>query len=206
MSNNRSSRTAASRWREALWPVPAKILKDVGIKPEMDVIDLCSGDGWFTFPLSTQRAFRERRAAMTLREVQMRRPLPFGNSRKTTVPTLVMHGDGLAHARHRLKRIFSAGLCTLPKEHPITLEAPALFNQLLKRFFTTVRARQVRVRDLHRTRRDAVRSESEALKGACRMNTSSSFGRRAATDLSRDHVPLRPESHCNQKLPIFWAG
>ena len=39
-------------WWEALWPDPAKVLRDVGVTPGMDVIDLCSGDGWFTFPLS----------------------------------------------------------------------------------------------------------------------------------------------------------
>ena len=39
-------------WWEALWPDPAKVLRDVGVTPGMDVIDLCSGDGWFTFPLT----------------------------------------------------------------------------------------------------------------------------------------------------------
>ena len=39
-------------WWEALWPDPAKVLKDVGVAPGMDVVDLCSGDGWFTFPLT----------------------------------------------------------------------------------------------------------------------------------------------------------
>jgi ubiquinone/menaquinone biosynthesis C-methylase UbiE len=39
-------------WWEALWPDPAKVLTDVGVTPGMDVIDLCSGDGWFTLPLS----------------------------------------------------------------------------------------------------------------------------------------------------------
>ena len=39
-------------WWEALWPDPAKVLADVGVIPGFDVIDLCSGDGWFTFPLA----------------------------------------------------------------------------------------------------------------------------------------------------------
>ena len=39
-------------WWEALWPDPAKVLRDVGVTPGMDVVDLCCGDGWFTFPLS----------------------------------------------------------------------------------------------------------------------------------------------------------
>jgi len=39
-------------WWEALWPDPAKVLRDVGVAPGMDVVDLGSGDGWFTFPLS----------------------------------------------------------------------------------------------------------------------------------------------------------
>jgi ubiquinone/menaquinone biosynthesis C-methylase UbiE len=39
-------------WWEALWPDPAKVLSDVGVMPGMDVVDLCCGDGWFTFPLA----------------------------------------------------------------------------------------------------------------------------------------------------------
>jgi ubiquinone/menaquinone biosynthesis C-methylase UbiE len=39
-------------WWEALWPDPAKVLRDAGVTPGMDVVDLCCGDGWFTFPLS----------------------------------------------------------------------------------------------------------------------------------------------------------
>jgi ubiquinone/menaquinone biosynthesis C-methylase UbiE len=39
-------------WWEALWPDPAKVLRDVGVTPGMEVVDLCSGDGWFTLPLS----------------------------------------------------------------------------------------------------------------------------------------------------------
>jgi ubiquinone/menaquinone biosynthesis C-methylase UbiE len=39
-------------WWEALWPDPAKVLTDVGVKPGMDVVDLCCGDGWFTLPLA----------------------------------------------------------------------------------------------------------------------------------------------------------
>lgn len=39
-------------WWEALWPDPAKVLESVGLKPRMDVIDLCSGDGWFTLRIA----------------------------------------------------------------------------------------------------------------------------------------------------------
>jgi len=39
-------------WWEALWPDPMNVLTKAGVKPGMDVIDLCCGDGWFTFPLS----------------------------------------------------------------------------------------------------------------------------------------------------------
>ena len=39
-------------WWEALWPDPAKVLTAVGIAPGMDVLDLCAGDGWFTYPLA----------------------------------------------------------------------------------------------------------------------------------------------------------
>ena len=39
-------------WWEALWPDPARVLTQVGVKPGMDVIDLCSGDGWFTLQIA----------------------------------------------------------------------------------------------------------------------------------------------------------
>jgi len=39
-------------WWEALWPDPAMVLVQVGITPGMDVIDLCSGDGWFTLQIA----------------------------------------------------------------------------------------------------------------------------------------------------------
>ena len=39
-------------WWEALWPEPADMLARVGIRPGMDVIDLCCGDGWFTLPMA----------------------------------------------------------------------------------------------------------------------------------------------------------
>jgi ubiquinone/menaquinone biosynthesis C-methylase UbiE len=37
---------------EALWPDPAGVLAKLGIRPGMDVIDLCSGDGWFTLQIA----------------------------------------------------------------------------------------------------------------------------------------------------------
>jgi SAM-dependent methyltransferase len=39
-------------WWEALWPDPAGVIAAVGITPGMEVIDLCSGDGWFTLPIA----------------------------------------------------------------------------------------------------------------------------------------------------------
>ena len=39
-------------WWEALWPDPAGVLTSLGLKPGMDVIDLCSGDGWFTLQIA----------------------------------------------------------------------------------------------------------------------------------------------------------
>ncbi|NOX08772.1 MAG: class I SAM-dependent methyltransferase [Gammaproteobacteria bacterium] len=38
-------------WWQALWPDPAAVLRTVGIKPGMDVVDLCCGDGLFTRPM-----------------------------------------------------------------------------------------------------------------------------------------------------------
>jgi SAM-dependent methyltransferase len=39
-------------WWEALWPYPKGVLAAVGLAPETDVIDLCSGDGWFTLQIA----------------------------------------------------------------------------------------------------------------------------------------------------------
>jgi len=39
-------------WWEALWPDPGGVLTAVGLRPEMEVIDLCSGDGWFTLQIA----------------------------------------------------------------------------------------------------------------------------------------------------------
>jgi len=39
-------------WWEALWPDPVGVLTKVGIKPGIEVIDLCSGDGWFTLQIA----------------------------------------------------------------------------------------------------------------------------------------------------------
>jgi len=39
-------------WWEELWPDPAGVLAAVGVEPGMNVVDLCSGDGWFTRPLA----------------------------------------------------------------------------------------------------------------------------------------------------------
>ena len=39
-------------WWEALWPDPANVLHMVGLRPGMDVVDLCSGDGWFTLQIA----------------------------------------------------------------------------------------------------------------------------------------------------------
>jgi SAM-dependent methyltransferase len=46
-----------SGWWEALWPEPVGVLVKVGIKSEMDVIDLCSGDGWFTLQIAKLARF-----------------------------------------------------------------------------------------------------------------------------------------------------
>jgi ubiquinone/menaquinone biosynthesis C-methylase UbiE len=41
-----------AEWWQALWPDPAGLVSVVGIAEGMDVIDLCSGDGWFTLPIA----------------------------------------------------------------------------------------------------------------------------------------------------------
>jgi len=42
----------AAGWWEALWPDPAMVLNQVGVRAGMTVIDLCCGDGWFTLPIA----------------------------------------------------------------------------------------------------------------------------------------------------------
>ena len=39
-------------WWEALWPDPAAVLAAVDMTPGMEVVDLCSGDGWFTLQIA----------------------------------------------------------------------------------------------------------------------------------------------------------
>ena len=39
-------------WWEALWPDPAGVLTAIGLRSRTDVIDLCSGDGWFTLQIA----------------------------------------------------------------------------------------------------------------------------------------------------------
>lgn len=39
-------------WWQTLWPVPSKVLADLGIETNMEVVDLCCGDGLFTAPLA----------------------------------------------------------------------------------------------------------------------------------------------------------
>lgn len=39
-------------WWEALWPDPAAVLDAVGLIAGTEVIDLCSGDGWFTLHIA----------------------------------------------------------------------------------------------------------------------------------------------------------
>lgn len=39
-------------WWRALWPEPARVLEAVGLKPGVDAVDLCCGDGWFTWEMA----------------------------------------------------------------------------------------------------------------------------------------------------------
>jgi SAM-dependent methyltransferase len=41
-----------SNWWEALWPEPERTVAALGVKPGMQVIDLCCGDGLFTLPIA----------------------------------------------------------------------------------------------------------------------------------------------------------
>jgi SAM-dependent methyltransferase len=48
----RGTEMPTAGWWEALWPDPAGVLAAVGIEPDMEVVDLCSGDGWFTLQIA----------------------------------------------------------------------------------------------------------------------------------------------------------
>ena len=39
-------------WWETLWPEPARVLEAVGLKRDTDAVDLCCGDGWFTWEMA----------------------------------------------------------------------------------------------------------------------------------------------------------
>jgi len=39
-------------WWEALWPDPGGVLAAVGMQSAMEVVDLCSGDGWFPLQIA----------------------------------------------------------------------------------------------------------------------------------------------------------
>ena len=39
-------------WWETLWPNPAGVLEAVGLKRNMDAVDLCCGDGWFSVEMA----------------------------------------------------------------------------------------------------------------------------------------------------------
>jgi SAM-dependent methyltransferase len=39
-------------WWAALWPDPTRVLRQIGVEPDMVVLDLCCGDGYFTGPLA----------------------------------------------------------------------------------------------------------------------------------------------------------
>ena len=39
-------------WWEALWPRPGEVLAELGPQSDMEVVDLCCGDGLFTAPLA----------------------------------------------------------------------------------------------------------------------------------------------------------
>jgi SAM-dependent methyltransferase len=39
-------------WWEALWPDPAGVLRECGLRAGTFAVDLCAGDGWFTLPMA----------------------------------------------------------------------------------------------------------------------------------------------------------
>jgi pimeloyl-ACP methyl ester carboxylesterase len=94
-------------------------------------------------------------AALTLRGVQLRRPLLYqlvDSMKRMSVPTLVMTGDEdepCLEASLLLKRsIRTAGLVVLPRSgHAINLEEPDAFNRSVADFFAAVEAGRWEPRD-----------------------------------------------------------
>ena len=41
-------------WWQALWPDPEEVIRALGVRPGMTVLDLCCGDGYFTATLARQ--------------------------------------------------------------------------------------------------------------------------------------------------------
>ena len=41
-----------SDWWQRLWPEPQRVIAALGVRPDMEVVDLCCGDGLFTVPLA----------------------------------------------------------------------------------------------------------------------------------------------------------
>ena len=39
-------------WWAVLWPDPEGVLRSIGVRPDMTVLDLCCGDGYFTAPMA----------------------------------------------------------------------------------------------------------------------------------------------------------
>lgn len=58
-------------WWSALWPDPEDALRQLGITPDMRVLDLCCGDGYFTAPLA--RLVRGKVYALDLDPVMIER-------------------------------------------------------------------------------------------------------------------------------------
>jgi pimeloyl-ACP methyl ester carboxylesterase len=103
--------------------------------------------GWRQFTDSLKH-HSAKGAALTLRGVQMRRPLLYqliDEMKRMTVPTLVMAGDEdelCLDASLLLKRsIPGAGLVVFPRSgHAINLEEPEAFNRAVAEFFAAVEA------------------------------------------------------------------
>ena len=55
-----------SNWWEALWPEPERTVAALGVKPGMQVIDLCCGDGLFTLPIARLAAEKALGKQLTL--------------------------------------------------------------------------------------------------------------------------------------------
>ena len=102
-------------WWEALWPDPAGVLAKVGIKSGMDVIDLCSGDGWFTLQIARLARFV---VAIDIDPSLLEKSLAIGCAKLTRVIASSLQGTPITSPGSGPDRLISCFSQTLSTAFP----------------------------------------------------------------------------------------